>query len=84
MSVVCKMRCNTAPAEDRAADDSVQTVQLGAVYEPDDGKRAMPENAVFGKWTPWGEIKMGIGNPAAKEFFKPGKSYYCTFTEAPD
>jgi hypothetical protein len=27
---------------------------------------------------------MGIANPAAKEFFKTGKKYYVTFTEAPD
>jgi hypothetical protein len=81
MSVVAKMLCHVCPAE---ITDQPQQVALGAVYEPDDGKRALPENAVFGKATPWGEIKMGIANPAAKAFFKPGKKYYVTFTEAPD
>lgn len=84
MNVVCKMKCHVAPSGDAITDESVQTVQLGAVYEPDEGKRQMPENAVFGKWTPWGEFKAGIGSPTAKEFFKPGKHYYITFTEAPD
>lgn len=83
MSVVCKMQCHSVAAGEPITD-AVQTVQLGAVYEPDDGKRALPENAVFGKYTPWGEFRAGIANPAAKEFFEPGKKYYVTFTEAPD
>jgi hypothetical protein len=45
---------------------------------------AASENAIFGKATPWGETVMGIANPAAVRFFKPGKKYYVTFTEAPD
>lgn len=81
MSVVCKMQCHTVPAEPK---DYPETVVFGAVYEPDEGKRSQPENAVFGKATPWGEIKLGIANPAAKAFFKPGKKYYVTFTDAPD
>lgn len=84
MSVVCKMTCHEAPAGEAAQDESVATVRLGAVYQPDEGQRQLPENAVFGKWTPWGEFKAGIGNPAAKQFFKPGKNYYITFTESPD
>lgn len=84
MSVVCKMQCHEVPAGEAATDESVQTIRLGAVYEPDEGRRQLPENAVFGKWTPWGEFKAGIGNPAAKQFFTPGKKYYITITEAPD
>lgn len=81
MTVVAKMQCHSVPD---VITDQPQGVRLGAVYEPDEGKRQLPENAVFGKATPWGEIQMGIANPAAKEFFKPGKKYYVTFTEAPD
>lgn len=81
MSVVCKMQCHAVPSE---ITDQPQAVRLGAVYEPDEGKRQLPENAVFGKATPWGEMTMGIANPAAKEFFKAGKKYYITLTEAPD
>lgn len=84
-SVLCKMKCNMAPAPGPSTEDeSVQTVALGAVYEPDEGKRLLPENAVFGKWTPWGEFRAGIANPGAKAMFVPGKSYYLTITEAPD
>lgn len=83
-SVVCKMQCNEVPPEGNLEDDSVQAVGLGAVWESDEGKRELPENAVFGKWTPWGSFRAGIGNPAAKQFFKPGKKYYITITEAPD
>lgn len=81
MSVVAKMQCHASPEE---ISEHPQEVRLGAVYEPDEGKRQLPENAVFGKATPWGEIRMGIANPAAKRFFTPGKKYYVTFTEAPD
>lgn len=83
MNVVCKMQCNAVPQGDSITDD-VQTVALGAVYEQDEGKRALSENAIFGKYTPWGEIKMGIANADAKRFFTPGKKYYVTFTDAPD
>lgn len=81
MSVVCKMQCREVP---ETATDSVQRVEFGAVWEPDEGKRALPENAVFGNATPWGEIRLGIANPEAKAFFERGKKYYVTFTEAPD
>jgi hypothetical protein len=75
------MKCHGTPQGEQITDQP-QKVVLGAVWEPDDGKRELPENAVFGKATPWGEITMGIANPAAKEFFVPGKNYYVTFTEA--
>lgn len=81
--VVFKMTCHDVPVGD-AITDAVQSIRLGAVYEPDPGKREIPENAIFGNATPWGELKAGIAPAAAKRFFKPGKSYYLTVTEAPD
>lgn len=83
MSVVAKMQCHEVP-EQGSVTDQVQKVRLGAVYEPDPEKRAQSENAIFGTATPWGEIVMGIANPAAKDFFQKGKAYYVTFTEAPN
>lgn len=55
-------------------------VSLGAVYSNREG-----ENKDFSDATPSGECWMAIsdGRPAA-EFFKPGKTYYVTFTEAPE
>lgn len=60
--------------------DSIEgtTVLFRTVYEPDAERDS--ENARFTKATPWGEIKMGIDNPAALEQFTPGKSYYVDFT----
>lgn len=83
MSVICKMKCHAAP-QGGEINDQPQAVTLGAVWESDEGQRQLPENAVYGKYTPWGEFKVGIANPDAKLFFKPGKSYYLTITEAPD
>lgn len=83
MSVVAKMQCRVTPSVETITENP-QTVEFGAVWLPDEGERAKPENAVFGNATPWGEIRMGIANPDAKAFFKQGKSYYVTFTEAPD
>lgn len=81
-AVVCKMICNEVPTAEQAQDDNTYPVGFGVVWEPDAGKRELPENAVFGKYTPWGSARLGIGNPGAKQFFKPGKAYYVTFTEA--
>lgn len=41
-----------------------------------------PENARFTKATPWGDIEMGIDNPAAIEQFEVNKTYYVDFTPA--
>lgn len=56
-------------------------VTFRTVYETDAEKDA--ENARFTKATPWGEIRMGIDNPAALEQFKAGESYYVDFTAVP-
>lgn len=58
---------------------SIRKVELGAVC----GKEG--ENAAFTKYTPAGACWMNIeGEAPAAQFFKPGKKYYVTFTEAPD
>lgn len=54
------------------------TVTFRTVYEPDAEKDS--ENARFTQATPWGEIKMGIDNPVAREQFHAGKAYYVDFT----
>jgi len=55
-------------------------VTFRTVYEQDTSKDT--ENARFTKATPWGEIKLGIDNPAALSQFEAGKSYYVDFTPA--
>lgn len=50
------------------------------VYHPvNDGT---PEDKLFFKWTPHGEVKLGIVNEAVVEGLVPGKKYYLDFTEA--
>jgi hypothetical protein len=71
MSVRAKVTCE-------AIKDNAVTFRT--VYESDASKDT--ENARFTKGTPWGEIRLGIDNPAALEQFAPGKSYYVDFTAA--
>lgn len=77
-AVRAKMVCNHMDAQDYGSI-VYRKVFLGAVY----GKEG--ENAGFAKATPSGEcwLQIDAGMPAA-EWFKPGKKYYLTFTEAPD
>ena len=71
MSVRAKVTCESI--ENNA-------VKFRTVYEGDVSKDT--ENARFTKATPWGEINLGIDNPAALEQFTPGKAYYVDFTPA--
>lgn len=78
-AVVAKMQCRAMETTDFGAWKQ-NKVSLGAVYGNRPG-----ENKDFSDATPSGECWMVIseGRPAV-EFFKPGKNYYVTFTEAPD
>jgi len=40
------------------------------------------ENESFFNYTPFGELEMGIMNPAIKDEFLPGKEYYVDFSPA--
>lgn len=40
------------------------------------------ENEQFFKWTPSGELRMGIVSPEVLKQFEPGKNYYVDFTPA--
>jgi hypothetical protein len=73
------MQVNRIETTDYGQGMNYKKVHLGAVY----GKEG--ENAGFAKATPSGEcwLQIDAGMPAA-EWFKPGKKYYLTFTEAPD
>jgi hypothetical protein len=56
-------------------------VYLSPVYEGSLGESE--ENRRFTKATPSGEMWMTVDNPAAALQFKPGRTYYLTFEEAP-
>lgn len=41
------------------------------------------DNESWSKWTPSGELRMTITNPAAAAAFELGQHYYLDFTKAP-
>ena len=84
--VVAKMQChgNTSVPQSDVEQPHLFSISLGGVWEGSTEAQRKSENAIFGHWTPMADLKMSIRNPAAAEFFKPGKKYYLTFTEAPD
>lgn len=78
-SVVAKMMCNNVETKTYNHNYKQNRVDLGAVCS------STGENKDFTEATPSGGCWMNIaeGYPAL-DFFKPGKKYYVTFTEAPD
>ncbi len=80
-SVVAKMACHSVDSSRWGSQENCVThkVNLGAVC----GKEG--ENKDFSDATPSGQCWMNINTARpALSFFKPGKKYYVTFTEAPD
>lgn len=79
--VVAKMHCNTIETVRWGSHETQvnHKIRLGAICSN------KGEDKAFTDATPSGECWMTIkeGFPAA-QFFKPGKRYYVTFTEAPD
>lgn len=73
MSVRAKVNCTKKQGNE---------VCFTTVYETDETKSADPEDVRFTKATPWGEIMLGIDNPAAMDQFEVGKQYYVDFTPA--
>ena len=84
MSVICKMQCHDNSGVADPDKTTTARIRMGAVWEGTTEAQQQSENAIFGKWSPSGAIDLSIMNPPAAAFFKPGKKYYCTFTEAPD
>lgn len=71
MVVRAKFKC---VQKDAGVDGS--HIGLDVVYS------GSPENEQFFKWTPSGNIRIGVVNSAAAEQFVVGKEYYVDFTEA--
>jgi len=79
MSVRAKMRCiGINRRADNVALDSEKTetqeVLLQPVYSDSE------QNKTWSKFTPYGEVKLGISNPEAVGQFKLGKAYWVDFT----
>lgn len=71
MTVKCKFVCQSVLLDKNGGTVTLTPVTTGS-----------PENESFFKWTPFGEIKMGVLNEDAVEQFVPGRSYYIDFTPA--
>lgn len=80
MSVRAKFKLNSITlTADAASTGHLKTAKLSAVYPGNDPNH---ENAMFFKWTPYGQIELGTLNPTAAEYFEIGKEYYVDFTLA--
>lgn len=55
-----------------------EVVKMNAVYsaDPDD------PNHSWSKYTPWGELSMGITNPSAQGQLVQGEEFFIDFTKA--
>jgi hypothetical protein len=59
-----------------------ETIEFYAVTtQPFDADGNSEDNS-FSKWTPSGELKMTITNPALLGTIQPGEKYYLDFTKA--
>lgn len=58
-------------------DEEAREVVLTTLYDA-----SLPEDRAFCQATPWGEIRMGIDNPPALEFFNHGAAFYVDFSIA--
>lgn len=74
-STICKVRV-------RGVENTEYGTAIAKLY----GVKAdgVDENKRFNEASPSIEMSIMIQNPVTKGFFKPGKSYYATFTEAPE
>lgn len=71
-----KFHCNSVE-QFNANGEGQRTYRFSAVY--DDG---IPENQRYAKYTPSGELRIQVDNPAVS--FEPGKAYYLDFTPVED
>jgi hypothetical protein len=70
MTVRAKFKCESVKQEGETA-----SITLRAVYDSDPNS----ENGQFFKYTPSGQIILGVVNPAAAKQFEEGKEYYVDF-----
>lgn len=67
----CKFYCDSVAKTAIA----VEVVKLTARYDA-----TIPEDERFNEATPWGDMTIGVNNPALKGFFVPGMTYYLDVT----
>jgi len=75
MSVRAKFKCYSKEMKEQGAAPAAALTFYASYGEGEDNKD-------WSKWTPSGTLQMTISNPAAFDWFEPGKEYYLDFTEA--
>jgi len=82
--VRAKFTCvHKAPASEGSdvVEVRFQAVNRGDASPPEDpGNPYSAEDSVFGRFTPYANLMLGIRNPAASDQFEVGKDYYADFT----
>lgn len=73
MSVRAKFKCSSITI----FEGESREYSFSAVYGKDG-----TDNAQWSKWTPNGNLKMTINNPACFDKFEVGEEYYLDFTKA--
>ncbi|MEU1275344.1 hypothetical protein [Streptomyces sp. NPDC005799] len=69
------MRYDSGSPEPTGEKTWPRTFRFNAVYDT-----SIPEDQRYAKYTPSGELKIQVDNPAVS--FEPGKQYYLDFTPA--
>jgi hypothetical protein len=77
MIVRAKFKCTQVEPSKQSEAEGCATIRLSAVYGNDDPNH---ENTSFFRWTPSGDICLGIVNVQAAKQFEVGKEYYVDFT----
>lgn len=77
MNVRCKMKV-TEVSKTSYAHSQVPVDQLMVTLRPVSGS----DNATWSKWTPGGECKLHISNPAAFDAFEIGTFFFVDFSSA--
>ena len=58
------------------------TLKMRPVSDKPYDKDGVSEDSSFSRWTPWGDLVMGITNPNLVDTFTVGEKYYLDFVMA--
>jgi hypothetical protein len=75
MTTRAKFRCGSVETYTHDPSKGVRTYRFNAVTDA-----STPENERYARYTPIGELRIQVDNPAVE--FIPGKDYYLDFTLA--
>jgi len=73
-----KVRCKFVCASILVTSGTQREITLRAQYD-----NTIPEDQAFTKYTPSGEFKFTIDNPAINDFYVPGQAYYLDLVPVP-